>query len=122
MDIFGFDQEKWGWLTAIAAGVVIGYRWFAYFVKRMRNQPAIDPVTQKFLDGLRVDFERLEATVMKEISSLRGVNKEIVEHVERHLEGFRLELGANATKITVLDKQQAVLENELTHLKNGGKK
>ena len=107
-----------------AIGIVAGtaVAWFFYYIKRMAGKPAIDPVTQKFLDGLRVDFERLEATVMKEISSIRGVNKEVVEHVERHLEGFRLELGANATKITILDKQQAVLENELTHLKNGGKK
>ena len=109
-------------IGGLAGFVGLAFAWAIFYYKRMRNQPAIDPVTQKFLDGLRVDFERLEATVMKEISSIRGVHKEVVEHVERHLEGFRLELGANATKITVLDKQQAVLENELTHLKNGGKK
>ena len=114
MDILEFDQEKWGWLTAIAAGVVIGYQWFAYFIKRMRNQPAIDPVTQKFLEGLRVDFDELKNSVMAELGSMKGANRDVVKHIESQLEGFRIELGQKTVQI-------AVLENELTHIKRNGK-
>ena len=98
----------------LAGFVGLAVAWAIFYYRRLRNQPAIDPVTQKFLDGLRVDFDELKNSVMAELGSMKGTNRDVVNHIEAQLEGFRIELGQKTVQI-------AVLENELTHIKRNGK-
>lgn len=53
----GPDEGIWLILGGFAAAALV---WFIYFIKKAIGQPAIDPVTQAFLDGIKEDVERVE--------------------------------------------------------------
>ena len=109
-----------GW-AALASAAGVALAWFVYYIRRLMKQPALDPATKAFLEGIKADFERLEETVTKDLESMKGANKEVVLHIERAFEGFRLELGKKTAEIAVIDKGLAVAQAEIRNLKNGKK-
>ena len=47
-------------LTALGGFAAAGLVWFIYFIKKAVGSPAVDPITQLFMDGMKEDVERLE--------------------------------------------------------------
>lgn len=53
----GPDPSLWTILGGFAAAALV---WFIYFIKKAVGRPAVDPITQLFMDGMKEDIERLE--------------------------------------------------------------
>lgn len=98
------DPEDFKTLYGIAGAASTAILWFIYYVRRGIGAPALDPTTKAMLEEMRKDIDRVET---------------LVKHAIGHAEQSHKEMGV---EINGLKTCLAVVKNEVTHLKNGGKR